>query len=124
MDSLYINRSLELLLKKAASEFPAVILTGPRQSGKTTLLQHLFSSHCNYVSLEMPVIRAAATEGPRGFLELYPPPVFFDEVQYAPGLLPYIKEEIDADRSKNVQYLFTGSQNLLLAEFVKRYGRQ
>ena len=99
MDSLYINRSLEPLLKKAASKFPAVILTGPRQSGETTLLQHLFSSHYNYVSLEVPDIRVAATEDPRTFLELYPPPVFFDEVQYTPDLLPYIKEKIDVNRS-------------------------
>ena len=54
MSSLYINRSLEPLLKKETSEFSAVILTGPRQSGKATLLEHLFGSHCRYVSLDIP----------------------------------------------------------------------
>jgi len=113
----YISRSIETVLMKAASEFPAVVLTGPRQSGKTTLLQHLFSEN-NYVSLEAPDVRAAAIEDPRGFLDTYHPPVIFDEVQYAPGILPYVKERIDAHRNEPGQYLLTGSQNLLLAEKI------
>ena len=75
MNSTYIARSLERILKIAASEFPAVMLMGPRQSGKTTLLQHLFGEQYRYVSLDAPEIRAAATEDPRGFLDNYPPPV-------------------------------------------------
>jgi len=114
----YIKRSLEPILEKAAAEFPAVVLTGPRQSGKTTLLQHLFGRHYHYVSLEPPDVRASAEVDPRTFLEMNPPPVIFDEVQYAPGILPYIKEKIDANRHRKGQFLMSGSQNLLLMEKV------
>ena len=97
--------------------FPAVVLTGPRQSGKTTLLRHLFPDR-RYVSVEPPDVRDAAANDPRGFSEAYPPPVIFDEVQYVPELLPYVKEKIDAERDKKGQYLLTGSQNLLLVEKI------
>lgn len=114
----YIKRSLEPVIKKAAREFPVVVLTGPRQSGKTTLLKHLFPGDYSYVSLEPPDVRTAASSDPRGFIELNGPPVIFDEIQYAPELLPYIKERVDSERDLSGQYLLTGSQNLLLVERV------
>jgi hypothetical protein len=114
----YIPRSIEPILRRAARQFPVVVLTGPRQSGKTTLLKHLFARRCRYVSLEPPDVRASAAADPRGFLAMYGPPAIFDEIQYAPGLLPYIKEHVDAHREQAGQYLLTGSQNLLMLERV------
>ena len=118
MNKGYIPRGLEPVLQKAASEFPAVTLVGPRQSGKTTLLQHLVGDRFPIISLEPPDVRLAALNDPRGFLNLYPAPVVFDEIQYVPELLPYIKEQIDAHRDRTGQYILTGSQNLLLMQQV------
>jgi predicted AAA+ superfamily ATPase len=114
----YIPRSLESVLARAVRDFPVVVLIGPRQSGKTTLLQHMFGSELPMISLEPPDVRAAAARDPRGFLDLYPPPVIYDEIQYAPDLLPYIKEQVDAHRDRPGQFILTGSQNLLLMEQV------
>jgi predicted AAA+ superfamily ATPase len=118
MAQKYITRSLEPVIKKAACSFPAVILLGPRQSGKTTLLKHLFGSTYNYVSLDPPDVRESAITNPRGFLKKYSPPVIFDEVQQTPNLLPYIKEHIDQHRDQAGQFLISGSQNLLLLQSV------
>ena len=112
----YLTRTLEPVLRKTAREFPTVVLTGPRQSGKTTLLRHVLGKRFHYVSLEPPDVRAAAVADPRGLLEIWQPPVILDEIQYAPNLLPYIKERIDTKRSLKGQYLLSGSQNLLLMQ--------
>ena len=118
MKGTYIKRSLETVLERSVAEFPAVVLTGPRQSGKTTLLKHLFGQRYCYVSLDLPDIRAAAIDDPRGFLETFPAPAIYDEIQGAPELLPYIKEKIDENRTISGQYLLTGSLNLLVSQHV------
>ena len=114
----YFDRSLEPVVRKAAGEFPAVVLAGPRKTGKTTLLRHLFRETHRYVSLEPPDVRAAAADDPRSFLESNPPPVILDEVQYAPGLMPYIRERIDKGGGKAGQYLLTGYRNLFSSEKI------
>jgi len=105
MSSNYIKRTLKTVLKKAAAEFPAVILTGLRQSGETTLLLHLFGKRYRYVSLESKDVRVSAEKISSAFLEMQPTPVIFDDVQYAPDLIPYIKDIIDTARSRSGQYL-------------------
>lgn len=114
----YVRRTLEPTLRRAAAEFPVVVLTGPRQSGKTTLLKHLLGRTHGYCSLELPDVRVAAASDPRGFLALHAPPVMFDEIQHAPSLLPYIKEAVDARRDRAGQFILSGSQNLLVAQGV------
>jgi len=114
----YIPRDIEAVVRQAVAEFPVLVLTGPRQSGKTTLLQQMFGHEYAYVSLEPPDVRQAAAADPRGFLAMYPAPVIFDEVQYVLDLLPYIKEQVDADRGRLGRYLLTGSQNLLLTQQI------
>ena len=118
MTDYYIHRTLESVLQKAANQFPAVVLTGPRQSGKTTVLKKVFGNEYPYVSLELPDIRVFAIEDPRGFLAAHPAPVILDEIQYTPELLFYIKELIDDHRNVTGQYLLSGSQNILLSDKV------
>lgn len=114
----YIKRALEPILYQAVQEFPVVVLTGPRQSGKTTTLRHIFGHNYDYISVEPPDVRAAVVADPRGFLGMHHPPVILDEIQYAPNLLPYIKEHVDAHRAEPGQFILTGSQNLLLMEQI------
>lgn len=110
----YINRDIEKILKIAVKQFPSAIVTGPRQSGKTTLLKHLFFKSHRYVSMDNPDLRLMATEEPQLFFENYPPPIIIDEIQYTPQLFSYIKILIDKNRSANGQFLLAGSQSFPL----------
>ncbi|MCL2831434.1 MAG: ATP-binding protein [Betaproteobacteria bacterium] len=96
-------------------QFPAVLVTGPRQAGKTTLLQHEAGGNFAYVSFDDPVERAFALNDPAGFLDRFgEQPVIFDEVQYVPELLPSLKLSIDRERQRNGRWLLTGSQQFHL----------
>ena len=114
-----IRRTLERPLRRAARNFPVVILTGPRQSGKTTLVRAAFPRHA-YVSLELPDERAFAREDPRAFLERFPGPAIFDEVQRVPELLSYIQVLVDEDPGARGRFVLTGSQNFLLLETISQ----
>lgn len=110
-------RILTRVLRRAMRTFPAVVVTGPRQSGKTTLLRSLYGRTHEYVSLEDPDTRIRAREDPRGFLEEHTPPVVLDEIQHVPELLPYVKTRID-DRRRPGDWVLTGSQNFVLMQGV------
>src|ERR1039458_8240352 len=88
----YIPRILADVLQEAARHFPAVVVTGPRRAGKTTLLRKLFPN-ARYVLLEDPDVRARVRTDPRAFLDELRPPVVFDEIQNTPELLDYVRTD-------------------------------
>ncbi|MGA9963676.1 MAG: ATP-binding protein [Terriglobales bacterium] len=105
----YIPRKLAGVLLDAARHFPAVVVTGPRRAGKTTLLRKLFPK-ARYILLEDPDVQARVRSDPRAFLEELRPPVVFDEIQNTPELLDYVRTVIDVGPRCMGQWLFTGSQ--------------
>ena len=90
-----------------------VLVTGARQVGKTTFLQHLSQSERTYVSLDDPLVLNLAKSDPALFMQRFPPPVLIDEIRYAPELLPYIKLTVDRNRQPGLFWL-TGSQQFHL----------
>lgn len=106
---MFIPRQLAKTLAHALAHFPAVLVTGARQTGKTTLLRHYAGERCAYVTLDDPLTRDFARSDPKGFLAQFSASVILDEVQYVPELLHYLKLLIDEDRRPG-RFLLTGSQ--------------
>jgi predicted AAA+ superfamily ATPase len=104
----YILRDIEKELKRISAQFPVTLLTGPRQTGKSTMLTHLFPEY-RYVTLDDTSLRLSALNDPAGFIETLQTPVIIDEIQYAPEILPYIKICVDKNR-RNGMFILTGSQ--------------
>ena len=104
----YISRDIEKELKKISAQFPVTMLTGPRQTGKSTMLTHLFP-HYRYMTFDDSSLRLSARNDPAAFVETLETPVIIDEVQYAPEILPFIKIRVDGNR-KNGSFILTGSQ--------------
>ena len=114
-----LERTLAEKLKKAAKQFPVLTVTGPRQSGKTTLVRAVFDDY-EYLSLELPDQRQFALEDPRGFLDQFDGPVILDEAQRAPDLFSYIQVLVDEHRDWAGRFVLTGSQNFLFLQSISQ----
>lgn len=113
-----IDRTLETTLKELSTKYPVVTVTGPRQSGKTTLCRKVFPKK-NYVNLENLDIRQFAIEDPRGFLRNHPEGAILDEIQRAPDLLSYIQSIVD-ETKKDGLFVLTGSQQFEVSSKINQ----
>lgn len=113
-----LKRTLQTTLTQLASQYPVVTITGPRQSGKTTLCRTAFQDK-PYVNLEQPDVRAFALTDPLGFLARYPDGAILDEIQRTPDLLSYIQPIVDA-RNIPGQFILTGSQQFEVMDTVNQ----
>ena len=113
---MYIQRHAEKTVLKLSKMFGAVLVTGARQVGKTTLLKNV-AQDAAYVTLDDPVQHAAAMQESGSFFMQHSPPVFVDEVQYAPKLFPHIKMIIDSEKKKG-QFFLSGSQQFKMMKSV------
>lgn len=113
-----IERQLTNKLLQLSEKFPVITITGPRQSGKTTIARAVFNKY-DYVSLENLDTRILAKEDPKGFLQNYPNNCIIDEIQHVPELLSYIQTIVDEEKVKG-RFILTGSQNLLLSANISQ----
>ncbi len=113
------ERTLAHKLRERAGQYPIVTVTGPRQSGKTTLCRTVFP-FLPWVSLEAPDVRSQAVDDPRGLLARYPAGAILDEVQRAPDLLSYLQDDVDQRPAARGRWILTGSHNLLLLKAVSQ----
>lgn len=113
------ERTLTKHLDHIVKHFPVLFLTGPRQVGKSTLLENYCTKKYNMVSLDNLDERKKAQQDPALFLQDHEPPLFIDEVQYAPQLFPYIKIYVDKHKNKNGLFLLTGSQKFSMIKNIQ-----
>ncbi len=114
---MYIKRHLEAVIKKMNDIFPVILVTGPRQVGKTTMLRELSKENRKYVTLDHASMRELAKEDPATFIQKFSPPVLIDEIQYAPELLEHIKIYVDKHKGKG-DFWLTGSQTFHMMKNV------
>ena len=107
------SRDVEGRLKRSAKTRPVIVLTGARQTGKTSTFRHQFPDYA-FASLDLPTEAEQAEKEPERFLQRYPAPVIADQVQYAPSLFRHLKVAVDAHRTRNGQFLFSRSQKFTL----------
>ncbi len=111
----YIKRAISPAVERAANYFPVIVITGPRQSGKSTFCHHLFESYTKY-NLEDVALRERIAQDPKGFIADCGEKVIIDEVQHIPDLFSYIQIEVDASLSR--RFVLTGSSNFALMEKI------
>lgn len=114
---MWIERHIEAYLAQSAAQRPVLVLTGARQTGKTSLVERLFPNH-ELVSLDLPSEAEQAEGDPAAFLRRHPPPLVVDEVQYAPKLFRHLKHVVDQQRDRAGLFVLTGSQKLQLMHAV------
>ena len=117
MDNLLINRNIEGIIKESCRYFPVITVTGPRQSGKTTLIKQLFPDY-QYFSLENPDTKLLALNDPLGFLQSHESGIILDEVQNTPLLFSYIQTLVDNNRKR--KYILSGSSNFALLKNISQ----